>query len=346
MLKLINDDCLIAMQKIPDNSIDFILCDLPYGTTDCKWDKVIPFEPLWAAYKRIIKPNGVIALFANQPFTTDLIASNKTDYKYNWYWVKGNTTGFCLAKFQPMRKVEDICIFIKKPYTNNEGLHTELREYFLSELKKSGWKRKEIDELLQSRMSSHYFTKGQQFAIPSESNYKLLQEATGRFGRDYEDIKAEFYGGQGEKSQNQRSTYNPQGLRKLDKPIYKKARKGMSIYKAGTLNKDTIQYYTGYPHNVLTFKNEVASNIGRLHPTQKPLKLLEYLIKTYTNEGETVLDNCMGSGTTGIACRNTGRRFIGIEIDKKYYDIALTRLGDWYVDKEKDDMECRQLEFT
>lgn len=332
MLRLINDDCISAMQKIPENSIDFILCDLPYGTTNCEWDKLIPFNDLWTAYNRIIKPNGVIALFGNQPFTTDLISSNKSDFKYCWYWFKNNTTGFALAKFQPMRKVEDICIFIKKPYHNNKGKHENLREYFFAELKKSGLKRKDIDSILNNSMSSHYFTHGQQFSIPSEDNYKKLQQATGHFPRDYSEIKSEFMRGNIKCSTPQRATYNPQGLRKLDKPIYRNASGEMHVYKDSTLNKSHAQYYTGYPNNVLTFKNDVASNKNRLHPTQKPVKLLEYLVKTYTNEGETVLDNCMGSGSTAIACLNTGRRFIGIEIDRGYFDKACCRIGEWHVD--------------
>ena len=332
MLKLINDDCVAAMQKIPDDSIDFVLCDLPYGTTNCEWDKIISFDKLWTAYKRIVKPNGVIALFGNQPFTTDLISSNKRDFKYCWYWFKSNTTGFALAKIQPMRKVEDICIFIKKPYQNNKGQHAALRDYFFTELRKSGLKRKDIDKILKNTMSSHYFTRGQQFSIPSEENYKKLQQATGHFSRDYSEIKAEFLRSNINKSTSQGSTYNPQGLRKLDKPIYRKPSGKMNIYKDSTLNKQHVQYYTGYPNNVLTFENDVASNINRLHPTQKPVKLLEYLVKTYTNEGETVLDNCMGSGSTAIACLNTGRHFIGIELDKEFYDKACSRIGEWYVD--------------
>lgn len=332
MLKLINDDCISAMQKIPDNGIDLILCDLPYGITDCKWDKIIPFDKLWSEYRRIIKPNGVIALFGNQPFTTDLISSNKADFRYCWYWFKNNTTGFASAKYQPMRKVEDICIFIKKPYQNNKGQHAALRDYFFSELQKSGLKRKDVDKILQNCMSSHYFTRGEQFSIPSEANYRKLQQATGHFQRDYSEIKAEFHRGNIKRGKIQKATYNPQGLRKLEKPIRRSASGKMHIYDNSTLNKQHEQHYTGYPNNVLTFKNEVAGNKNRLHPTQKPVKLLEYLVKTYTNECETVLDNCMGSGSTAIACLNTGRRFIGIEIERDFYNIACCRVGEWYVD--------------
>lgn len=330
MLKLINDDCIAAMQKIPDNSIDFILTDLPYGIVNCEWDEVIPFDALWDAYMRIIKPNGVIALFGNQPFTTKLIQSKQQYFRYCWYWIKNNATGHPFAKVQPMRKVEDICIFIKSPTQNNKGQHEALRDYFFSELQKSGLKRKDIDRILGNCMSSHYFTRGEQFAIPSAENYEKLQKGTGCFPRDYADISAEFHGG-GKRGGIPAATYNPQGLRKLEKPIRKRTgAKTSNVYDAATLGNDYVQTMTGYPNNVLYFDNEAASNRNRLHPTQKPVALLEYLVRTYTNEGETVLDSCMGSGSTAIACMNAGRRFIGIELDKTYYDIATQRCGEWF----------------
>lgn len=227
-------DCLELMKDIEDKSVDMILCDLPYGSTDCKWDSIIPFEPLWDQYKRIIKDNGVISLFSIQPFTTKLIHSNLKMYRYNWYWKKSNVTGGQFAKIQPMRCIEDICVFYKhKP------------------------------------------------------------------------------------------TYNPQGLIKLKEPKIQLAKKS-NIYEFRS--EYSIQEYTNYPKHLLEFKNEVSSNKNRLHPTQKPVALLEYLIKTYTNEGETVLDNCMGSGSTGIACINTKRKFIGIEMDRYYFNIAQNRI--------------------
>lgn len=230
-------DCLELMQEIPENSIDMILCDLPYGTTQCKWDNIIPFNPLWKLYNRIIKHNGAIVLFATQPFTTKLINSNFKNFRYCWYWKKNNKTGGQFAKVQPMRCVEDICVFYKK-----------------------------------------------------------------------------------------KPTYNPQGLIKLETPIISYGNKiKTNIYKwrGGDVS---IQKYKNYPAHLLEFKNEATSGKNRLHPTQKPVALLEYLIKTYTNEGETVLDNCMGSGSTGEACLNTNRCFIGIEKEQHYFDIAEKRL--------------------
>lgn len=236
---LTNGDCLELMKDIPGKSIDMILCDLPYGTTACKWDNVIPFAPLWEQYKRVIKQNGAIVLFSVQPFTTKLIYSNLKNYKYNWYWKKNNVTCFALAKHQPMRCVEDICVFYEK-----------------------------------------------------------------------------------------QPTYNPQGLVKLDKPKTKhRNSRDDSVYGAGNLTKDYTQTYTNYPRHILEYANEAISSKNRLHPTQKPVALLEYLIKTYTNEGETVLDNCMGSGSTGVACANTNRGFIGIELDNNYFKIAKERIA-------------------
>ncbi|MBZ6007294.1 site-specific DNA-methyltransferase [Paraclostridium bifermentans] len=237
--ELYQGDCLKCMDYIEDNSIDLILCDLPYGTTDCKWDNIIDFDKLWESYNRIIKENGAIVLFSAQPFTTKLIYSNIKNYRYSWYWIKNTCTGFVFAKYQPMRKVEDINVFYKK-----------------------------------------------------------------------------------------RPLYIPQGLKELSEAKSKKAKgEGKEgIYKFNSLNKEHVAKYTNYPKNVLYFKKESL----HLHPTQKPVDLLEYLIKTYTKEGEVVLDNCMGSGSTGVATANTNRRFIGIELNEDYFRIATNRIEEAY----------------
>ena len=223
------------MKDIPDGSVDLILCDLPYGTTDCKWDSVLPFDQLWAEYNRLLKPNGAAVLFSAQPFTTQLIESNRKAFRYCWYWVKDRATGFTFAKYQPMRKVEDICVFYRK--------------------------------------------------MP---------------------------------------TYNPQGILAIEKPktLKRKKEREDHIYKMGSLMKEYTPRFKNYPKNVLQFNCERG-----LHPTQKPVPLLEYLVKTYTNEGDTVLDNCMGSGSTGVAVKRVGgRHFIGIEQNKVYFDIAQERI--------------------
>ncbi|WP_317368875.1 site-specific DNA-methyltransferase [uncultured Tyzzerella sp.] len=232
------------MRKIEDKTIDMILCDLPYGITDCSWDNIIPFDEMWEQYNRIIKDNGAIVLFSVQPFTTKLINSNINNYKYSWYWIKNTSTGFVFAKHQPMRKVEDINVFYKK-----------------------------------------------------------------------------------------KPLYIPQGLIELEKPIVKKGKSKISnndiIYNEKSLMKEYIAKYTNYPKNVLFFNKETKT----VHPTQKPVDLLEYLIKTYTKENYIVLDNCMGSGSTGVACANTNRRFIGIELDNKYFEIAKKRIEESYLNR-------------
>jgi DNA modification methylase len=238
MIQLFNDDCLKVLPTIPDKSIDLILTDPPYGTTACKWDSVIPFEPMWKELKRIIKDNSAIALFGSEPFSSALRMSNIKNYKYDWIWEKSKASGFQNAKKQPMRNTEQISIF---------NVH-------------------------------HSF-------------------------------------------------YNPQGLVKLDKPIKSGRKREKNEHKLGIAgNLEHITTHTNYPMTIIKFNN--PSGAGHLHPTQKPIALLEYLIKTYTNEGDTVLDFTMGSGSTGVACKNTNRNFIGIEMDKNYFDIAKKRIED------------------
>lgn len=220
-------DCLEVMAGLPDASVDMILCDLPYGTTACKWDTVIPFEPLWAQYRRVAKRNAAIVLTASQPFTSALVMSNVKAFRYCWVWEKTNVSNPQLAKKQPLKTHEDVLVF---------------------------------------SFASH--------------------------------------------------NYDPQGLVACVKERKK---------DAGSLGHCTRKAYTqtatNYPKSII----RVPSERG-LHPTQKPVALMEYLICTYTNEGDTVLDNCMGSGTTGVACANSGRRFIGIERERKYFDIACERI--------------------
>ena len=224
-------DCLEGMKKIDDKSIDMILCDLPYGTTACKWDTVIPFEPLWEQYERVIKDNGAIVLTASQPFTTALINSNIKYFRYSWIWEKEQGVNFLMAKKQPLKVHEDICIFSKKQTIYNPQM-----------------------------------TQGK----PYISGKGDSGEVTGKVKK----IQAKNSG-------------------------------------------------TRYPKSVVQFKRETG-----LHPTQKPVALFEYLIKTYTNENELILDNCMGSGTTAIACINTNRNYIGFEKDTTYFEIAKKRIEE------------------
>lgn len=322
MIRLLHGDCLELMRDIPERSVDLILCDLPYGVTGCTWDNVIPFDALWAHYNRILKVNGLAVLFGTQPFTTELIHHNLKNYRYSWIWKKDIVTNFANVKVMPMRTTEDICVFYCDAYLKqgNDGQYLELREYLQSEAEKSGLTRAQFKEVLGSHMASHYFTDGKQFQLPSEGAYRKLQ-STGYFKRPYSEL-VELW--QGEKLKRERPVYNPQGIYKREKPRRrnKKYVEGSTIKKS--LSGRYVQEYSGFPNNILEFKSEKTW----LHPTQKPVALLEYLIKTYTNEGALVLDSCMGSCSTGVACVNTGRSFIGIEKEEKYFKIAQNRINN------------------
>jgi DNA modification methylase len=241
-IKLFNGDCLIEMQNIPDKSIDAIICDLPYGTTACKWDSVIPFEPLWEQYKRVIKDNGAIVLFGSEPFSSALRMSNIKMYRYDIIWEKSHARGFLNAWKQPMRKHENISLFYKKQPTYNPIL-----------------KDKDPKNIrpISKRSRSTQFNGG-----------KFSNEATKR------------------KCPNDKSM----------------------------------------PDSVLKYNSKVTPI---QHPTQKPLELLEYLVKTYSNKNDTILDNTMGSGTTMLACKKLGRNGIGIEKEKKCFKIAQERVNSF-----------------
>ena len=241
--KIICGDCLEVMKEIPDKSVDMILCDLPYGTTACPWDVIIPFDPLWRQYKRLIKSDGAIVLFANQPFTTDLIISGRNLFKYTLVWEKTLPSNRFHAKLRPLKTHEDICVFSIGTIANC-----------------------------------------------SQRNMK----------------------------------YYPQGLIEVNQ-VHKRPQ----LYETEhhwvrpSHKTEYVITHTGYPGSVLKYSN---GNNHNEHPTQKPVPLFEYLIKTYTNEKEIVLDNCIGSGTTAIAAHNTGRFFIGIEKEPKYCEIARKRV--------------------
>jgi site-specific DNA-methyltransferase (adenine-specific) len=232
MIGLFNDDCLKILAAIPSASIDAIITDPPYGTTACKWDTVIPLEPMWEQLKRIIKPRGAIVLFGSQPFSSALVMSNPEMFSYEWVWVKTKITGVLNAKKMPVRKHEQILVFCETVSTG---------------------------------------------------------------------------------------TYNAQGL-EIKGTMTKQ---GGNSDNYGERNKsEYMQEFSNWPRDVLDFPSEGKT----AHPTQKPVALMEYLIKTYTNEGEIVLDFTMGSGTTGVAAVNSGRHFVGIELDKGYFDIAQARI--------------------
>jgi DNA modification methylase len=235
-INLMKGDCLEKMKEIPDNSVDMVLTDPPYGTTACKWDSVIPFDKMWAELKRIVKSEkSAIVLFGAEPFSSALRMSNIKEFRYDWIWNKKVASNSQLVKHQPLKTIEDIIVF-------SSGTH-------------------------------YYFPQGTTDCFVVRSN--------------------------------------------------KNRSKGVGHIGSEKLRKEFIQTKTGYPRNILEFK---PFNIGKLHPTQKPVPLLEYLIKTYTMEGETVLDFTMGSGSTGVACKNLNRNFIGIERDDNYFEIAKNRI--------------------
>jgi len=239
MNKIILGDCLEVMKDIPDKSIDMILCDLPYGTTACKWDTIIPFEPLWEQYKRIIKDNGAIVLTASQPFTSALVMSNPDMFRYELLWLKDKPSNFMLAKKQPLKYHENILIFSTRQTIFNPQM--------------------------------------------------------------------------GAREQKNRRKNKPR--------LNKNNITGTELYCSESKgNDDQI-----FPKSYQIFNKERGKNE---HPTQKPVALFEYLIKTYTNEGDLVLDNCAGSGTTGVACKNLNRQYILIEKEPEYVEIIKKRLNE------------------
>jgi len=310
-------DCLDIMPEL-DGPVDMILCDLPYGTTACKWDVVIPLEPLWKQYRRLISSKGSIVLNASQPFTTILIASNLSWFCYSWIWKKEAGSNFLSAKYMPLKVHEDIAVFSS---SNDLGTNGELRQYFYDEKRRGGFTNKQVNEMLGyattgSGMAGHYFKKDkEQFVIPSQSDYEKLQQ-TGYFNKSYEEVE-NIYSGELNKK-----TYNPQ--MSVGKKYTAKQGRGSEVFG----NKDnavtTVNNGERYPLTVLEF----ARDKERFHPTQKPVALCEYLIKTYTDKGDTVLDNCAGSGTTAIACINTNRNFILIEKEPIYYEIIKQRINN------------------
>lgn len=245
-MRLIHGNCLDVMPTLDAGGVDMILCDLPYGTTSCKWDAVIPFASLWENYRRVAKPNAAIVLFAAQPFSSALTMSNAMMFRYEWVWEKNTASNGPNAKIQPVRYHESVLVFYAEQPTYNPQMAAR---------KESAKGRVRSGIVGSPRTSSHYV-----------------------------------------------------GLGDLPKRFY---------------DVESV-----YPKSVLYFESVPNGGGGKMHPTQKPVALMEYLILTYTNPGETVLDNCMGSGTTGVACVNLGRKFIGIEKRADYFAIAERRIAE------------------
>lgn len=323
-MQLLKGDCMELLKDVPDHTVDMILCDLPYGITKHEWDKKLPMDELKKEYLRVLKGNGVIVLFANQPFVTDIMNSFRPYYAHTWYWVKNVQTCGTIAKVAPLRQVEEILVFRARLYNENYGLFPKTREYLKKEKERSKLTGDDFRRLFKCRsMHTHYFCNTKQFQMITKERYEALQ-TTGFFQKPYEELLAlynEEAGDAGDAGDGE-IRYYPQGLQKLEKP--KKSRK----YKSPTTGKVTqcIQEYTSYPRNVLYY--DIPKKSPDRHPTQKPVDLLEYLIKTYTKEGELVLDNTMGCGSTGVAAVNTGRDFIGMELNDRYFEIATRRIHE------------------
>ena len=248
--KIYNEDCFDLFKRIPDKSIDCIIADPPYGITACKWDTIIPLEPMWKEIKRVIKDNGAICLFGSEPFSSKLRMSNIEMYKYDWIWEKSKPTGFINSKNMPLKNYEIISVF-----------------------------------------------------------------SNGKIGH--------------KKLINNRMIYNPQGIFKLERKIKRTHRgfEGTSERKSQT--NEYIGELSGFPKMILKFNNVIKNKT--IHPTQKPVELISYLIRTYTKENELILDFCMGSGTTALACKKNNRNYIGSEISKEYCSIAEERLKQEYL---------------
>ena len=328
-IKLIHGDCLEIMKNIPDKSIDMILCDLPYGTTACKWDSVIPFEPLWEQYNKIIKPNGIIVLFGCQPFTSKLICSNLDMFKYEIIWEKEQGTNQVLCNVMPMKKHENICIFYRDLTKNNEQYFIELKQYFKYIYNKIGLNKKQIINKIGQSADHCFRFKSGQWSIPTEETYNKIASVFNLNLKPYKCIKNKY-------DKEFKITYNPQ-FSNGKEYIVKRNNKERFNPILGTSIKPTDIVNKGirYPTSILKFNRDLKN---RFHPTQKPVALLEYLIKTYSNENETILDNCMGSASTGIACINTNRNFIGIEKDDKYFDISCDRINNYIKDNNLTDV--------
>ena len=321
---LYKGDCLIESEKIESYSVDMILTDLPYGTTACTWDEIIPFEPMWKMFYRILRPNGFIVLTASQPFTSKLVSSNIDNFSHNWVWNKKRGTGHLLAKKRPMMASEDIVVFTNE-HSHDFTFRSPLRKYAIGLFDYIGKTKKQIFEDMQNQSVCHFMRTGStQFNLCTERCYNDLIML---YGIDKMNSFIEF---EKLKTDNLNwlesfpRTYNPQ-MRERDKPRLSKNNGNTEVYgNQNKFNGDMLE--KSYPINIIEFDKSGHSNMLH-HPTQKPIELLEYLIKTYTDEGMTVFDATMGSGSTGVACKNTNRNFIGIEKDDKYFEIAEKRIN-------------------
>lgn len=308
-IDLINDNCLEAMKMLPDGSVDLICCDLPYGTTACAWDIIIPFDKLWEQYKRLIKDKGVIILFGSEPFSSLLRTSNLQWYKYDWIWEKNNAGNFQLVNYQPLKIHETISVFC------NETPNMQFAEIMKENMQRLGLKQIDVSRLELSRtggMTGWVTNKLNGSQLPTEQQWDKMCNLFGIENKYAEILRCVKY-----------PTYNLE-LEETELVLSNKNKGGnLGHLSSESKRENYLQTKTGYPKSILRFDRE-----NGLHPTQKPLPLLEYLVSTYSNENETILDNCMGSGTCGVACKKLNRNFIGIEMDDKYFKKAEKRINE------------------
>jgi len=307
---LVHADCFDVFPYIADKSVDMICCDLPYGTTACAWDVIIPFDKLWNEYKRIIKDKGVIVLFGSEPFSSLLRTSNLDWYKYDWIWEKNNAGNFQLVNYQPLKIHETISVFY------NETPNMEFANIMIENMKRLNLKQIDVSKLELSRtggMTGWVTNKMNGSQLPTEQQWSKICDLFG-IENQYDKILSTV----------KKITYNLE-LDDTELILSNKGKAGTLGHLSSESKRDNyIQTKTGYPKSILKYDRE-----NGLHPTQKPLELMKYLIKTYSNENDVVLDNTMGSGTTNLACIKLNRKSIGIEKEKQYYDVAVRRASEY-----------------
>lgn len=325
-------DCLIESDKIETGIVDLILTDLPYGTTACSWDEIIPIDEMWKMFYRVLRPNGFIVLTASQPFTTKLIATNIENFSHQWIWEKTGSNGNpLLANKMPLKTFEDVLVFTNEYVKHDLGNEHPQRLYFKKVMKFIGLNLKQINNRLGHRRAEHtFYIDSTQYSLCTEKTYKELID-TFKINTMEGFVEWDLLNAENilfrqklivEYDEKYPRVYNPQ---KTEGKAYtlKQGRIGEAF--GGTKNEEVITENNGdrYPKSILS----IGYCKDKLHPTQKPVELMEYLIKTYTNEGMTVFDATMGSGSTGVACKNLNRNFIGIEKEQKYFEVAEKRIN-------------------
>ena len=299
------------MKFIPDNSVDMIIADLPYGTTSCSWDVVLPFDELWKEYKRVIKDKGVVVLFGSEPFASLLRTSNLEWYKYDWIWEKNNAGNFQLVNYQPLKIHETISVFY------NETPNMEFANIMRENMKRLGLKQKDISKLQLSktgRLTGWVTNKLNGTQLPTREQWSKICNIFG-IDDEYDEILKTV----------KSVCYNVETI-DVDIKLSNKNKGGTLGHLSSETKRDTYtQTKSGYPKSILKFNRETG-----LHPTQKPTKLFEFLIKTYSNEGDLILDNVAGSGTTAIACLETNRDYLLIEKDENYFNVMDNRISEYH----------------